>query len=59
MTLKFGLLYSISQEELLIIQQYLNKYLGKGFICLSQSLFALLVLFVKKLGEGLRFYINY
>ena len=59
MTLKFSLLYSISQEELLVIQKYLNKYLKKGFIRLSQSLFASPVLFIKKLEGGLRFYINY
>ena len=34
-TPKFGLLYSISREELLVIQKYLNKYFKKGFICLS------------------------
>ena len=59
MTLKFGPLYSILWEKLFIIQQYLNKYLKKGFIRLSQFLFALPVLFIKKLEEGLKFYINY
>jgi len=32
MTPKFGPLYGMSQEELLVIQQYLNKHLEKGFI---------------------------
>ena len=59
MILKFNLLYGILQEKLLVIQKYLNEHLEKGFIYPSQSLFALPVLFIKKPGGGLRFYINY
>ncbi len=56
---KFNLLYDISREELLVIRQYLNKYLIKGFICLSRSSFISSVLFVKKFRKDLRFYVNY
>ena len=59
MILKFNVLYSILQKKLFMIQKYLNKYFKKGFIRLSQSLFILFILFIKKLGGGLRFYINY
>jgi len=41
------------------MREYINKYLEKGFIHPSRSLFILLILFIKKLKGGLRFYINY
>ena len=46
-------------EELKVVKKYLVKNLDKGFIKLSQALFAALVLFVKKLDGSLRFYINF
>ena len=58
-TPKFNLLYNISREELLIIQQYLDKYLTKKYIHSNQSLFTSSILFIKKSKEDLRFYINY
>ena len=55
----FKSLYRMSCEELMILQQYLDKYLAKEFIQLSHSFFASPVLFVKKPGGDLWFYIDY
>jgi hypothetical protein len=41
------------------MKQYLVDNLGKGFIIPSQAPYALLILFVKKPSEGLRFYIDF
>ena len=51
--------YLISKNKLLVIKKYINKYLNKGFICLSMSLVAAPILFIKKLGENIQFCINY
>ena len=51
--------YLISKDELLVIKKYINKYLNKGFICFSISLVAIFIFLVKKLKEGIQFYINY
>ena len=51
--------YPISKDELLVIKKYINKYLDKGFIYFSISLVAVFIFFAKKLGGGIRFYINY
>ena len=51
--------YLISKEELLVIKKYINKYFNKGFIYFSISLVAAPILFTKKLGGGIQFYINY
>jgi len=57
--MRVAYLYKISSLELGKIQEYLIKNLKKGFIKLSNSPFLLLVLFIKKKDNSLRFYINY
>jgi hypothetical protein len=52
-------LYRISTLELEKIQKYLVENLRKGFIKPSNSVYLLLVLFVKKKDGSLRFCINY
>ena len=49
----------MTTKELLVIKEYLLNNLYKGFIAPSSSPFASLVLFVSKLGRGLRFYVDY
>ena len=49
----------MSLKELELVKQYLNNNLHKGFIKPSQAPFAALILFVKKLEEGLQFCVNY
>ena len=51
--------YPISKDELLVIKKYINKHLNKGFICFSMSLIAAPIFLAKKLGGGIRFYIDY
>ena len=51
--------YLISKNKLLVIKKYINKHFNKGFICFSIFLAAALILFTKKLGGGIQFYINY
>lgn len=48
-----------SNKKLRVMQKYLNENLKKNFIQYSKSNYAFPVLFVKKPGGGLRFYINY
>jgi hypothetical protein len=57
--LRFSLLYYISLAELKTVKEYLFNNFNKGFIVLSQALYTLSVLFVKKPNRGLQFYINY
>ena len=45
--------YLISKDKLLVIKKYINKYLNKGFICLSISLAAAPIFLIKKLGGGI------
>ena len=47
------------KDKLLVIKKYINEHLNKGFISSSLLLIAAPVLFIKKLGGGIRFYINY
>jgi len=47
------------KDKLLVVKKYINKHLNKGFICPSISLIAAPFLLAKKLGGGIRFYINY
>ena len=54
-----GPLYGISQNEQKKLRKYLDENLKKGFIRASYLPAASSVLFVKKPGEGLRFYVNY
>ena len=49
----------MSRDELLILRKTLTKLLDKGFIRISNSLVIVPVLFIRKLGEGLRFYYDY
>ena len=56
---RFGPLYKISQNKLQVLWKYLDKHLDKGFIKVSSSLIAILVIFIKKPGGGLYFYIDY
>ena len=49
----------MSRDELLVLRKTLTNLLDKEFIRVSNSLAAVLVLFVRKLGEGLRFYYDY
>ena len=49
----------MSKDELLVVKKYINKHLDKGFIRPSMSLAAASILLAKKLGGGIRFYVNY
>jgi len=51
--------YLMSKDELLVVKKYINKHLDKGFICSSILPVATPILLAKKLGGGIRFYINY
>ena len=51
--------YLMFKDKLLVIKKYINKYLNKGFIRFNISLAATPILFAKKLGGGIQFYINY
>ena len=51
--------YLMFKDKLLVIKKYINKHLNKGFICPSISLTVIFILLAKKLGGGIRFYINY
>ena len=55
----WGPLYNMSREELLILKKTLTKYLDRGFIRVSNSPALVPILFIRKPGGGLRFYINY
>ena len=52
-------LYLISKDELLVVKKYIDKHFNKGFIYFSIFLAAAPIFFVKKLGGGIWFYINY
>ena len=41
------------------IKKYLNEHLKKEFIVFNYVLFVSFILFIKKLNEDLRFYMNY
>jgi hypothetical protein len=49
----------MSQNELKVLRKYLDDNLLKGFIRASSSPVASPVIFVKKLGGGLRFCVDY
>jgi len=51
--------YLMLRDELLAVKKYINKHLNKGFIRPSMSPAAAPILLAKKLGGGIRFYINY
>ena len=52
-------LYSMSRDELELVQNYISDNLSKGFIVNSTAQFASPVLFVRKPGGGLRFCVDY
>ena len=56
---RFRPLYKISRNELQVLQKYLDEYLDKGFIRVSSLPIATPVIFIKKPGGGLYFYVNY
>ncbi len=47
------------QDKLLVLRKTLSKLLDKGFIKVSSSLAAAPILFTKKLGGRLWFYVDY
>jgi hypothetical protein len=49
----------MSLEELTTIKKYINEKLAKGYIRLSTSLIASPILLIRKLGRGIRFYVDY
>jgi len=51
--------YLILKDKLLVVKKYINKHLNKGFIRPSILLAAALILLAKKLGGGIRFYVDY
>jgi len=51
--------YQMLTHKLLETKKYLKKNLKKDFINSSLAFFAFLVLFVAKLNEELRFYVDY
>jgi hypothetical protein len=55
----YGLLYTMSELELKALKKYLTENLVKGFIRPSSSPVSSPVIFMKKPGGGLRFYIDY
>jgi len=55
----WGPLYSMSRAELVVLKEWLEDNISKGFICQSSSPFAGPVPFAKKPGGGLRFCIGY
>ena len=52
-------LYSMSLKQLELVKAYLKDHLKKGFIVLSDALYASPVLFVKKSGGGWHFCVDY
>jgi hypothetical protein len=55
----WGPLYNMLRDELLVLWKTLIEYLDKGFIRVSNLLAMAPVLFVQKLGGGLRFCVDY
>ena len=55
----FRLIYQLLEKELAILKEYININLKKGFIRLSTSLAASLLLFVLKKNGKLRLCVNY
>ena len=52
-------IYSILNHIFEQVKKYLNKHLKKRFIVFNYALFVSFILFVEKLNEELRFYVNY
>jgi hypothetical protein len=58
-TLGYSLFYKITIAELKTVKEYLINNLNKGFIKVSQALYAAPMLFVKKPDRSLRFCIDF
>jgi hypothetical protein len=58
-TIPWGPLYNILYDELLVLRRTLTEYIDKGWIRVSNSPATAPVLFVRKPGGGLRFYVDY
>ena len=58
-TVPWGPLYGMSQNKLLVLWKTIADHLNKGWIYVSRLVVGAPVLFAKKLGGGLYFYINY
>jgi hypothetical protein len=56
---EYASLYSLSEEELLLIKKYLKEHLNKSFIESSTASYVSLILFAKKSEDELRFCVNY
>ena len=52
-------IYSILDYKFEQIKKYLNEHLKKRFIIFNYILFVSLVLFIEKLNDELKFYVNY
>ena len=52
-------IYLILDYKFEQVKKYLNEHLKKEFIILNYASFILFVLFIEKLNERLRFYVNY
>ncbi|EED15745.1 retrovirus polyprotein, putative [Talaromyces stipitatus ATCC 10500] len=57
--LSYNSLYKMSRDELEAAQEYIIDNLNKGFLEPSSLLFAAPIIIALKLGEGLRFCVNY
>ena len=55
----WGLLYSMSQDELKVLKKYFEENLNKGFISASSSPAASPILLARKSEGGLQFCVNY
>jgi hypothetical protein len=55
----WGHIYNMLRDKLLVLQKTLIEYLDKGFIRVNSSLATAPVLFIRKPGGGLWFYIDY
>ena len=49
----------MSKDKLLVVKKYINKHFNKGFISFSLSPTATSILFAKKPGGGIWFYVDY
>lgn len=54
-----NVMYGMSTDQIQELRQYLNENLAKGFICASRLPAYFQVLFVKKPGGRLKFYVDY
>ena len=57
--LSFDSIYTLIFEELKVLREYINNNLKKQFIHHSQSSYSSSILFIRKIDDILRFYIDY